>query len=250
MRTHAIHGHTVHPGTAAWRRFSRALLLITAAAAIGPSSAAAQTMPGQRSPASSWDVTAVAGFVASRPEIIQPSRDVYRDDWYDTAHGGFILGRHLSTHLKTEFELSASAEGRQYVQQFVSIPIYPQPVFYATDRFSTLRHVSGSVIWQFLENEWVHPFLLAGVSADFERVRSRTLPQTFYVGDPRLPGSRVVLAQERNEGPETTLTVRPLLGAGAKFYATPRVFLRTDGRVGSNGKTHHVALRLGLGVDF
>jgi hypothetical protein len=132
----------------------------------------------------------------------------------------------------------------------VTIAGVPYPVPYASERFTTLRQASGSVVWQFFNNEWVHPFVEAGVAANFERVRTHIRAQNYYVTDPRLPGSRVIVTEERFEGPDTTTTMGLVLGGGAKLYATPRVFVRTDGRFIGDGSRHSVALRLGLGVDF
>ena len=210
-----------------------------------PASAQPNSTLGHSSP---WDLTIAAGALAARPAL--ESSDRYRDEWYDTGQLALVVGRHLTPHFKVELEASTAAEGHQFVERYVTVPNAGYPVPYATERFTTLRQVSGSVIWQFFENEWAHPFVQAGVAADVERVRSFTPAQTFYTGDPRLPGSRVEIAEERRDGPDTTTTAGLVLGGGAKLYATPRVFVRTDGRLTANRGGRHVAFRLGVGVDF
>lgn len=249
MRIHDGNGHIIRPGfSGSVRSGLRAVVLTVTCIAGWPVPTIAQTTSSQPARSSPWDVTVAAGVLAGRPDL--PDTDRYRDTWYDTGQAGLIVGRHLSTNLKVELELSTAAEGRQYVERYVTVPGVTHPVPYGTERFTTQRQLSGSLVWQFFENQWVHPFVQAGVSADVERVRSHTPAQSFYVGDPRLPGSRVVVTEERHEGPDTTTTAGLVLGSGAKLYATPHVFIRTDGRVTANGRGHHVAVRLGLGVDF
>jgi opacity protein-like surface antigen len=215
--------------------------------AIWPASSVAQPV-AQPTDSSPWDVTAVAGFLGSRPDL--PTGDRYQDQWDQTGQGGLIVGRHLSPHFKAELELTAGAESRLYVQRFARVPNIPQLVPYASERLSTVREISALASWQFFDNEWVHPFVQAGVGAVFERVRWRTWGQSIYVGDPRFPGSQVTVAQDRVEGPETTTIAHALVGAGAKFYVADNAFVRTDGRGGISGKRHHVSLRVGFGLDF
>ncbi len=241
MRTRRGICHTIHPGLGKAGRPCLQLaagITLTCLAAGWPSSASAQ----------STDVTVVAGLLAARPEFADT--DAYRDAWYNTGQIGLIVGRHLSANLKVELEVSTSAEGSQYVQRLITVPqvLYPVPI--ASERFTRLHQISGSLVWQFFDNEWVHPFVHAGLAADLERVRWYTPAQSHYVGDPRLPTSRVVLSEERRDGPNTTTTAGFVVGGGAKLYATQRVFLRTDGRITGNGKAHHVEFRVGVGVDF
>lgn len=239
MRTNDDIRQALHPRSMrAARSWLQSVIAALVCAAGWPLPASAQTT----------DVTVGAGVLAVNPELDDTDR--YRDVWYNTGQIGLIVGRHVSTNLKVELELSTGAEGHQYVQRWVNVANALYPVPYGTERFSTLRQVSGSLVWQFFDNEWVHPFVQAGVAADVERVRSYTPAQTIYVGDSRLPASRVVVTEERREGPATTTTPGLILGGGAKFYASPRFFIRTDGRFTASGRGHHVALRLGLGIDF
>lgn len=207
--------------------------------------AGAQLAPVQDSP---WDVSFVAGYLGVRPEIELSDR--FADRWYDAGQAGVTVGRYFTPNLKAEVELSTSSEGRQWIARHASIPGVAYPVPYVTERFGTLQEVSAALVYQFFDNEWAHPFVLVGVAADFDRVRSYTARQTYFVGDPRLPPSQVVVANQIHEGPETTTHARVLFGGGGKFYATQRVFVRADGRFGSGQGGRHVAFRLGFGVDF
>lgn len=224
------------------------LAVVLTATVIWPVSANAQTTAAQAIRSNPWDVSGVVGVLAGHPETANVDR--YGDNWYDTAQAGLIWGRYLTAHVKGEIELSTSGEGRQYLYSLITIPGYPYPAPYRADRFSRLRQVSGSLVWQFFDNQWVHPFLQAGVAADFERVRTYTPAQSIVVGDPRSAGSRVEIIAERTDGPHTTTTARLFLGGGAKMYVTEQLFFRADGRVAGNGKSHHTAVRIGLGLDF
>jgi hypothetical protein len=105
------------------------------------------------------------------------------------------------------------------------------------------------VTWQFRENEWIHPFVQAGVTADFDRVTVRTWEQFFYgARDPGVPLQQ--LQEARVEGPTVTRDVRAAVGGGAKLYFNARAFVRTDGRWTFDRTRHNIALRLGVGIDF
>jgi hypothetical protein len=221
------------------------LLMLITSLVPGIALAQASPPPTESSP---WEVTAIAGLLSGRPDL--PRTDRYQDDWYHAGQGGVILGRYLTTHVKAELELTTSDEGRQYVQQFRVVPNFPQPFSYSSERFARLREISTLVTWQFLENEWVHPFLQAGIGAQFERVRWHNFPQTSYAGNPPFSGSQVLVVPERSEGPETHRAAQGLIGAGAKIYVSQKAFLRTDARFGLSRRGHHTVFRLGVGVDF
>ena len=190
----------------------------------------------------------VVGLLSGRPDA-PPDRG-YLDDWFNSAQAGVLLGRHLTPHVKVEIELTTSTEGRRFVERYVRMPGYPSPVPLGADQFIAIREVGAAVTYQFFDNEWVHPFVQVGVVADFDRTRTHTWAQSFYPGDPRLPGSQVTVASDNDTGPVTVVSARGVVGAGAKFYVTPRVFVRTDGRFAAGARGQHLVLRAGVGVDF
>ena len=210
-----------------------------------PSATARAQTPAPNQP--EWDASIVAGYLASRPEIDVSDRWV--DRGYNAGHAAVTVGRFLTPHLKAELELSTSTEGRQWVTQYADVAGLPFQVPYGSERFSQLREISVAVAYQFFENQWIHPFMFAGVAADFDRVRSETMRQTYQVLDPRLIHP-VILTEEIREGPETMTYARMLVGGGAKFFTTRRVFVRADGRYAAGHGGQHFALRLGVGIDF
>jgi len=198
--------------------------------------------------ATPWDSTVVVGLRSGRPEPL--SDRSYADEWFNAAAVGGVLGRHLTPHVKVEIELSTSSEGHRFVERYVQPPSYPYPVPLGADQFTRVHEVGAALTYQFFENEWVHPFVQVGAVMDVEHARTHTWAQNFFTGDPRLPGSQVVVSQEERMGPVTTVHGRAVVGAGAKFYVTPRVFVRTDGRFAAWASGQHLVLRAGVGVDF
>ncbi len=195
-----------------------------------------------------WDGSVVTGLFVGMPREVS-ERETY-DDTYQVATIAITGGRYFTPHLKLEGEVTFSPEGERYVQRVVQVPgVGTYPV--TAEQMVRTNSVSGTVVWQFLENQWAHPFVFAGGSLDFDRERLHTHQQFYYRGDPRVPGNEVVVATEQTEDLGTTERLRGLLGAGAKLYVGPRAFVRLDTRVGFSGNTGgHVAFRIGVGVDF
>ncbi len=193
-----------------------------------------------------WDASAFAGVFAG--SVPTPGDARYSDDWFHTGQAGVVVGRHITKHLKVELETGGTGGGRQFVTQFVTVPGLPSQYPISSEVTTSVRSVIGAVTWQFFDNEWVHPFVTAGVAADFERRSIHVWEQRYYSSDPRT-GS-VIVAADRREGPETSRVMRGLIGGGAKLYVHERAFVRADGRLSLGANTHSVAFRIGVGVDF
>jgi hypothetical protein len=193
-----------------------------------------------------WDAALVGGFFAGRPEIPEPSD--YQQRWFRTGQAAVIVGRHLTPHVKAEFELATTAEGRLILARYLTLP-NGATIPYGAERRSTTRGVSASVIWQFRDNEWVHPFVHAGVATDVDRVSTHTWRQPLYISDPRAPGAPAIVIAESDERSDTTRTCL-VIGGGTKIYLTPHTFLRTDGRLATGGSGQHLAFRIGFGAEF
>jgi hypothetical protein len=194
-----------------------------------------------------WDVAVMAGVFAGHP---QAEEHESRDDWFHTGQGVVTVGRHLTPHLKLELEASATGTATQYLQRFVSVPGYVARYPVGGEAESSVRSLAAAVTWQFFDNEWVHPFVTAGVTADFDRRSARIWEQYYFPADPRVPGNRILVAPQGLEGPRTTTRMRGLIGGGVKVYVTERAFIRTDGRVSIGGRQQNVAFRVGVGIDF
>jgi hypothetical protein len=199
-----------------------------------------------------WDVAVMTGVFVGHPGRLN-SVDNSIDDWYHSGTIAISAARYLTPHLKLEGEAMFSGEGRRYVQQFVTVPgvpgVGPYPV--GSEHRVRTHGFSAGVAYQFFENQWAHPFVFGGVAVDFDRTRVETWPQSYFRGDPRVPGNEIVLTQHRIEDRGTSREARAVIGTGAKVYMTRGSYFKTDVRVNAGGDSSgHVSFRLGFGVDF
>jgi hypothetical protein len=204
-------------------------------------------LPAASNAQPAWDASAFAGVFAG--SVPTPGDARYSDDWFHTGQAGVIVGRHITSHLKVELEAAVTGGGRQFVTRFVTVPGIASPYPVGSEVTTAVRTLVGAATWQFFDNEWVHPFVTAGVAADFERRSVHVWEQRYYPTDPRT-SSPVIVAADRRDGPETSRVMRALLGGGAKLYVNERAFIRADGRVSLGADAHNVALRIGVGFDF
>ena len=225
------------------RRLAAAAGLVTALSA--PATALAQTVPTSATP---WDVTGVVGLLSGHPP--DPVNRGYVDDWFNSAQAGMLLGRHLTPHVKAEIELTTSSEGRRFVERYIQLPNYPYPLPLGSEQFTRIHELGLALTYQFFENEWVHPFVQIGSALDVDRVRTHTWTQGLYTGDPRQPGTQVLISGDADTGPRSTIHARAVAGAGAKLYVTPRAFIRTDARFAAGGHGQHLVMRAGIGIDW
>jgi hypothetical protein len=192
-----------------------------------------------------WDLTGISGFFAGR----RPPGDGrgYQEDWFQAAQGGVVLGRYLSPHFKLEVEATATTEGTRFRSDQIAVPGSPYPFWVTSEYRTSVGSIGAVAAWQFRDNEWVHPFVEAGVSADVERTVVQ-IPEQFY-GDPRSGGPPARVAQRRNEQ-HTSTRARGVMGGGAKVYFRERAFVRTDLRFTFDRDHQNLMFRAGVGFDF
>jgi hypothetical protein len=195
-----------------------------------------------------WDVTGAAGVLGSHSPDVDGRRHV--DDWFHVWQGALIVGRHVSRHLKVEIDASATTGGRQYVEWQVDVPGFPYPYPLVAELRTSVRSLGAALTWQFGDNDWVHPFVRGGVMADVERQHIRTWDQVFYGTGPGGVSVPIRVTGPDAEAPVTTTTARVTAGGGAKFYLSPRVFIRSEGMLALGRKRQNVMLRVGMGMDF
>jgi hypothetical protein len=160
--------------------------------------------------------------------------------WYSTGTYSAELGRYLTPHLKVSLDAGRSGEGEIFSQQQVIVPGQPSPNFIYEQHFLERSYVSGSVSYQFFENAWVHPFVTAGAQHAWEQDRVRVQGTSSGRLPPPPPTDSVV----------SRTRVRPFVGAGAKFYLTPRAFAQGQVQVAPGPDGAHIAANGGFGVDF
>ena len=190
---------------------------------------------------SKWDITGMAGLFAGHTPVSEGFG--YQDDWFHVAQGGIIVGRYLTHHLKIEVEATGTNGGTQFKARQITVPGTSVPYSVTSEDTTAVRSFAGALTWQFHDNEWVHPFLQAGVSADLERVITHTW-EPFDYNNPlfRVPQQRVEEATYRR--------TRAVVGGGAKVYVSERAFVRTDGRFIFDRERQDIVGRIGFGVDF
>jgi len=168
------------------------------------------------------------------------------DRWYSVAAINGSVGHYWTPHLKTEFDVGTAAQGEIDGAEAAVVPglTFPFPRY----REHKLREttVGATAIYQFFENQWVHPFVGSGVELVHERHIADAIPATSVVissAPVRLPAVAAV--------DSVSYSLRPLVTGGVKFYVTPHAFIRTEVRA-SLTRDFPAALqwRAGLGVDF
>ena len=199
-----------------------------------------------------WDVAITAGSFSGQATDDPGPR--YGDDWHHAAEWRLSAGRYWTPHLKTEVEFGATGEGDRYRQRLITVPGSATQYSSSAQEFVRVRQGSARVTWQFLDNQWVQPYLSAGVSFDEERTRTHIYSPIFSP-DPRTP-TRVVGTAEHDEAPRTSHRAGVVLGGGAKWYVSPSVFIKTGAQVASptwlpaTKAGRSISFVAGMGIDF
>ena len=168
------------------------------------------------------------------------------DQWYSVAAIDASVGHYWTPHIKLELDVGTAAQGEIDSAEPAAAPGVPFP--FPRYREHKLREttVGATATYQFFENQWVHPFVGAGIELVHERHVADALPATnvaFSTTPVRLPAVAAV--------DSVNYSLRPLITGGFKFYVTPHAFIRTDVRASLTGDfPAAVQWRGGLGFDF
>lgn len=193
-----------------------------------------------------WDFGATVGWFEANPgETSNP----YGDEWYGQGRYAAAIGYFWTAHLKTEIEFATTGEGSRFITDFIRIPptglVYP----YTFEQFHRVQQASARVVWQFLDNRWVAPYVSAGLTFDVDRWRYHVPEQYQYSGDPR--SNRPVLVRgEFGSGPTTDYGGSLSIGAGTKLYMTPNTYVNTGILVTHSSPLKTVSFLAGIGIDF
>jgi hypothetical protein len=168
------------------------------------------------------------------------------DHWYSVAAINASVGRYWTPHLKTELEVGTAAQGEIGGAELAVAPCLPFPFPRYRDHKLRETTVGAIAMYQFFDNQWVHPFVGTGVEVVHERHIAEAIPATSVVissAPVRLPALPAV--------DSVSYSLRPLVTGGFKFYVTPHAFIRTEVRA-SLTRDFPAALqwRGGLGFDF
>jgi len=108
--------------------------------------------------------------------------------------------------------------------------------------------VGATGVYQFLDNQWVHPFVGAGLEVARERHVAESLPSSVQ----RLPTTALPLTLRPVPAIDNvSYSVRPVVTGGFKFYVSQRAFVRTEVRTSfSTDRPLAIQWRGGVGIDF
>jgi len=160
-----------------------------------------------------WDLAGHVGWLGSNKSGIGDDWN----GWYDAASGGVTAGYYLTPHVKTEFQVTASRQGRVYSQESIPVPGGAFPVFRSRDHFFSASTFAGGVSRQFFENQWFRPFVSGGLEIVRETHRIDT-PQQFISGRPN-PATPLVpvpvqILPATSEPTDVRWAARPYVAAG------------------------------------
>src|SRR5690349_11919952 len=106
-----------------------------------------------------WEASATAAYAGVRPA---PQVSPSGDDWYAAGRFGPQVGRFWTPHLKTEIEAATSTDGTIFRQEFRTVPGSVSPVPFGIEEQHRIDQFAARVVWQFRDNEWIHPYVSAG----------------------------------------------------------------------------------------
>ena len=169
------------------------------------------------------------------------------NDWHSQFGVSGGLGWYWTDHHKTQVDFAATTAASVYSSQpYLVAP--QQQTFVTTVRSYESQRVTLIQLYQFRRNEWVHPFLGAGIDIVREESSGRDDPIYWY--DQVLRQSRLARDSVRY-GDQSKIAARAVLTTGVKAYFSRKVFALTDLRVNvSSHRAEDMQWRFGLGADF
>ena len=171
------------------------------------------------------------------------------DRWYAAAKADVTVGRYWTPNFKTELELGTATGANIDGHEPVVVPGSSFPFQrYREHRLRDTTTVGATAVYQFFDNQWVHPFVGAGIELAREHHVAAALPEETVRFSTTVPTLRLPAVPAIDA---VTYSVRPLVSAGFKFYVSPRAFVRTEART-SFTADGPVALQWfgGIGFDF
>jgi opacity protein-like surface antigen len=186
------------------------------------------------------DVSGTVGWV----DVNRAEFETY-NNWRSQGAFGLGLGWYWTNHVKTEIDVAATTDTTVYSS--VPVNVAGQPLFTSSRTTFSTRRLGITHRYQAGDNDWVHPFVGAGLELVREEISRRD--DRLFAFDPVTRQSRLVRDEIRHAD-RAELTARAVLSAGLKAYASRRAFFLTDVRVGIRRRAEDVQWRVGAGVDF
>ena len=191
------------------------------------------------------DVTISTGLINAQ---YRQTADIY-DHWHGSVFAGINFGHYWTDHNKTEVEAGWLSTAKSHSYEAVQIGadrVYVQSEYL----FKDLR-LSLSQSVQFGRNQWIHPFIGAGVDIDYLRTTEDLPAQISTVFASSVSGrdNRSVSIQGVHER-DTALRAVPFAKGGFKIYVSDRAFLVQEFKFGFAHGVDHVLWKTGVGIDF
>jgi hypothetical protein len=191
-----------------------------------------------------WDVAGHAGWLGVNKS---DTFDTGWNDWYDAGEFGASAGYYWTSHFKTEFDIATTTESHIFSYESLILPGEPFPYQRSRQHFFRSTRVSGGASYQFFDNTWFHPFVGAGVDVVRESTRVDTPHHVIPLRDGRPP---LILPAASTDW-ESSVTARPFVTGGFKWYVSERAFVRGDLRTSFSSKAGESFVgRAGVGFDF
>ena len=202
--------------------------------------AGAQTIPTQPPQMPGWDADFSLGLISNS------ARDEGDDHDGSSVHAEarVDIGHYWTQHLKTEVGVGFLNRWDDYSYETFPIPAGRGGNYVFTNNAMRMVAVTPTFTYQFLENQFAHPYLSAGVRINLLDTHSTRYAQTFTQNG----ATYTAPALDRTD---SSVFVRPVAAAGFKSYFTERAFLRTESAAMFDAHgSPHVELRVGFGFDF
>ena len=175
------------------------------------------------------------------------SEDQFHDQrvWHGSLLVAVSGGHYWTSHLKTEVEVAWNRSHEGAIYENIA---HQGGVTYALSdyRAHDIR-VGAGQLYQFGRNEWVHPYVGAGV--DVVR-RERTIDRREQTRSVYLQNRTVPVVIPAILEHETDVFVQPFLKTGLKMYVSDKAFVNTELKLGLRRDIDHVVWKIGMGVDF
>jgi hypothetical protein len=224
------------------RRGLLALLLVLSVHTIAPAQNQSVVLTPANSPR--WEATGHVGWYGlHKPNIAD------WDQWLDAGAGGLSAAFYWTPHVKTEVDFSFAGRGEAYTQESLPFPGPPPATIFRLNKHQCRdAALAAALIYQPLENRWVHPFIGAGLGVVREHARIESTESRYFSGPGPIPPITLAAPPIVTD---VSHRVEPQVVGGFKFYVAERAFLRTDLRIGFSQDGASSALwRFGVGVDF
>ena len=221
------------------------LAMLAVAATAGAQQQTYQTLPaGPSTPlGAGWDVAGQIGL------LNRNRSDLSRwDHWYSVAAVDGSAGRYWTPHLKTEFEIGTAGRGSIDGEELTPVP--GSSVLFPRYRDHKLRETTlgATALYQFFDNQWVHPFIGGGAELVREHHTADTVPAATIRLSTTVPGLSLPALPAIDT---VNYSVRPVVTGGFKFYVSPHGFVRMDVRTAlSADRPLALQWRGGIGFDF